>query len=68
MHMVMHQGETVQRIDQNLEEMQVNVRRGQKQLERLLRNLSSRQWFMLKMFAFIILFIIVYCWLVGRGE
>jgi t-SNARE complex subunit (syntaxin) len=60
-HMVMHQGEMIQRIDQNLDEMQSNVRKGQKQLERFLRNLSSHQWLMIKIFAFIILFIIVYC-------
>lgn len=59
-HMVTHQGEIIQRIDQNLDEMQSNVRRGQKQLERFLRNLSSRQWWMIKIFAFIISFIIIY--------
>ena len=60
-HMVMHQGEMIQRIDQNLDEMQSNVRKGQKQLERFLRNLSSHQWLMIKIFAFIIIFIIIYC-------
>lgn len=60
-HLVTHQGEMIQRIDQNLDEMQSNVRRGQKQLERFLRNLSSHQWLMIKIFAFVILFIIVYC-------
>lgn len=60
-HMVTHQGEMIQRIDQNLDEMQSNVRRGQKQLERFLRNLSSRQWWMIKIFAFLLVFIIIYC-------
>lgn len=59
--MIASQGEVVQRIDQNIDEMSLNVRRGQKQLERYLRRLSSGQWLMIKIFGALLVFVIVFC-------
>lgn len=59
--MIASQGEVVQRIDQNIDEMSLNVKRGQKQLERYLRRLSSGQWLMIKTFGVLLVFVIVFC-------
>jgi t-SNARE complex subunit (syntaxin) len=59
-HMVAEQGETVQRIDFNIEEMNVNVLGGQRQLSRYLRRVSSNRWLIAKMFMALILFIIIF--------
>lgn len=58
--MITQQGESVQRIDMNIEEMQVNVHRGQRQLMRYLRSVSSNRWLMVKIFAVVIAFIVLY--------
>lgn len=59
-HMVTQQGESIQRIDMNIEDMQVNVRRGQEQLVRYLRSVSSNRALMIKLFAVLIVFSIVF--------
>lgn len=56
--MISEQGEQFQRIDMNVEEMQVNLQRGQHELARYLRNMSSNRWLMIKIFALVIVFII----------
>ena len=58
--MITQQGESVQRIDMNIEEMQVNVHRGQRQLMRYLSSVSSNRWLMVKIFAVVIAFIVMY--------
>lgn len=58
-HMVSQQGEVVQRIDMNIEDMSINVQRGQNQLARYLRRVSSSRWLIAKLFAILIVFIIL---------
>lgn len=59
-HMVSQQGEVVQRIDMNIEDMSINVQRGQNQLARYLRRVSSGRWLIAKLFAGLIVFIILF--------
>lgn len=58
--MISEQGETVQRIDFNIEEMQLNIERGQGELMKYLRSVSSNRWLMIKIFAVLIVFIIFF--------
>ena len=58
-HMVSQQGEVVQRIDMNIEDMSVNVQRGQGQLARYLRRVSHGRFLIAKMFAVLIFFLIL---------
>ncbi len=59
-HLVSEQGETVQRIDFNIEDMSVNVLGGQNQLARYLRRVSSNRFLIAKLFLALILFIIIF--------
>lgn len=59
-HLVAEQGETVQRIDFNIEDMNINVLSGQNQLARYLRRVSSNRFLIAKLFAALIFFIIVF--------
>lgn len=59
-HLVHGQGEVIQRIDQHFEEVHVNVSRGTRQLEYYLQNLSSGQWLMIKIFAFLLVLIVLF--------
>lgn len=59
-HMISQQGEAVQRIDMNIEGMQMNVQRGQEQLMRYLRSVSSNRWLMIKIFAVLIVFTVMF--------
>jgi t-SNARE complex subunit (syntaxin) len=59
-HMVSEQGEMVQRIDMNMEEMQLNVQRGQEQLLRYLRSISGNRGLIIKLFVVAIIFILIY--------
>lgn len=65
-HMVAEQGETVQRIDMNIEDLNTNVLSGQNQLARYLRTVSSNRWLVAKMFLAFILFIIIFKFLFLR--
>ena len=65
-HMVAEQGETVQRIDMNIEDLNANVLSGQNQLARYLRTISSNRWLVAKMFLAFILFIIIFKFLFLR--
>lgn len=56
--MISEQGETVQRIDMNIENMHYNIERGQSELAKYLRSISSNRWLMIKLFAILIVFII----------
>lgn len=58
-HMVSQQGDIVQRIDMNIEDMAFNVQRGQGQLARYLRRVSSGRMLLAKIFFVLILFIIL---------
>lgn len=59
-HLVAEQGETVQRIDFNIEDMSLNVLGGQNQLARYLRRVSSNRFLIAKMFIGLIIFIIIF--------
>ena len=59
-HLVAEQGETVQRIDYNIEDMSTNVLSGQNQLARYLRRVSSNRFLIAKMFLAFIIFIIIF--------
>lgn len=59
-HLVSEQGETVQRIDYNVEDMSTNVLSGQNQLARYLRRVSSNRFLIAKMFIAFIIFIIIF--------
>jgi syntaxin 5 len=59
-HLVAEQGETVQRIDFNIEDMNMNVLSGQNQLARYLRRVNSNRFLIAKMFIAFIIFIIVF--------
>lgn len=56
--MIAEQGEVVQRIDMNVEEMHLNIERGQGELLKYLRSVSSNRWLMIKIFAVLIIFVI----------
>lgn len=59
-HMVSEQGEMVQRIDANIEDVHANVMRGQDQLLRYLRGVSSNRWLLVKIFSVMIVFAFVF--------
>lgn len=59
-HLVAEQGETVQRIDFNIEDMSVNVISGQNQLARYLRRVNSNRFLIAKMFLALIIFIVIF--------
>lgn len=58
--MIAEQGEVVQRIDMNIEDMHVNIERGQSELLKYLRNVGSNRWLMVKIFAILIMFVIFF--------
>jgi syntaxin 5 len=58
--MIAEQGEVVQRIDMNVEDMHMNIERGQGELLKYLRNVSSNRWLMIKIFAILIIFVIFF--------
>lgn len=59
-HLVAEQGETVQRIDFNIEDMSLNVLSGQNQLARYLRRVNSNRFLIAKLFMALIIFIIIF--------
>ena len=61
-NLVTEQGERIQRIDQNLDFVNINLEAGQAQLTRYLRGISSNRALMLKLFVIIVLFIFIYAW------
>jgi syntaxin 5 len=56
-HLVSIQGETVQRIDADIEEAQVHVEQGQQELLKYWRYVSSNRWLLIKCFAILIAFL-----------
>ena len=58
--MVVEQGERIERIDQNLDLTNANLEAGQFQLQKYLRGMSSNRALMLKLFAIMIVFIVIY--------
>jgi syntaxin 5 len=58
--MIAEQGEVVQRIDMNVEDMQLNIERGQGELLKYLKNVSSNRWLMVKIFAVLLIFVVFF--------
>ncbi|GBB94448.1 hypothetical protein RclHR1_02360006 [Rhizophagus clarus] len=58
--MVAEQRETVQRIDANTDEIQTHVEGAQKELLKYYASISSNRWLMVKIFAVIIFFFLVF--------
>ncbi|RKP12503.1 syntaxin 5 [Piptocephalis cylindrospora] len=59
-HMVAEQANTVQRIDANVEEISTNVSGAQRELLKYWRNMSSNRWLMLKIFAVVLFFFMLF--------
>lgn len=58
--MVAEQRETVQRIDQNTDDIEMNVIGAQRELLKYYTSISSNRWLLFKIFATIILFFILF--------
>ncbi|KAJ1982754.1 Integral membrane protein SED5 [Dimargaris xerosporica] len=59
-HMVSEQRDMVQRIDSNVEDMEMNITGAQNELLRYYSFVSSNRWLMLKIFAIIIIFVTIF--------
>lgn len=58
--MVADQGTMLQRIDENVDDSLINITEGHAQLQKYWRNLSSNRGLMLRVFAVMIFFIILW--------
>lgn len=63
--MVAHQGELAIRIDDNMEESLANVEGARSSLLRHLNQISSNRWLMIKIFAILIFFLMVFIFFVA---
>jgi syntaxin 5 len=59
-HMIAEQGETVQRIDANIEDVGFNIERGHLELIKYYKYVSSNRWLLLKMFMVLIVFMVIF--------
>jgi syntaxin 5 len=59
-HMIAEQGETVQRIDANIEDVGFNIERGHLELIKYYKYVSNNRWLLLKMFAVLIVFMVLF--------
>uniref|UniRef100_A0A671QBZ1 Syntaxin-5-like n=1 Tax=Sinocyclocheilus anshuiensis TaxID=1608454 RepID=A0A671QBZ1_9TELE len=59
-HMVNEQEETVQRIDANVEDTQLNVDLAHTEILKYFQSVSSNRWLLIKMFLILIIFFIVF--------
>lgn len=59
-HLVSVQGETVQRIDTDIEEAQLHVEHGQEELLKYWRYVSNNRWLLIKCFAILISFLLLF--------
>ena len=58
--MVQEQGTLLQRVDENLDDSLVNVREGHAQVLRTLRNLRSNRGLVVRVFAVLMFFVVVW--------
>ncbi|KAI8976253.1 syntaxin 5 [Pilobolus umbonatus] len=58
--MVAEQRETIQRIDQNTDDIEMNVMGAQRELLKYYTNISSNRWLLIKIFVTIIFFFLVF--------
>uniref|UniRef100_A0A8C1GKP7 Syntaxin-5 n=1 Tax=Cyprinus carpio TaxID=7962 RepID=A0A8C1GKP7_CYPCA len=59
-HMVKEQEETVQRIDANVEDTQLNVEMAHTEILKYFQSVSSNRWLMIKIFLVLIIFFIIF--------
>lgn len=59
-HMVKEQEEIVQRIDSNVEDAQLNVESAHSELLKYFQSVTSNRWLMIKVFAILIVFFIIF--------
>lgn len=59
-HMVKEQEETVQRIDANVEDTQLNVDLAHTEILKYFQSVSNNRWLLIKMFLILIIFFIVF--------
>lgn len=59
-HMVKEQEETVQRIDANVEDTQLNVDFAHTEILKYFQSVSSNRWLLIKIFLILIIFFIVF--------
>ena len=58
--MVQQQGWQLQRVDENLDDSLSNVNEGLGQLQRYMRNMSSNRGLMVRVFAILLFFVVVW--------
>ncbi|KAM3919182.1 syntaxin-5 [Leptodactylus fuscus] len=59
-HMVKEQEETIQRIDGNVEETQMNVEAAHSEILKYFQSVTSNRWLMIKIFLILIVFFIIF--------
>uniref|UniRef100_A0A8C5FG18 Syntaxin 5A n=2 Tax=Gadus morhua TaxID=8049 RepID=A0A8C5FG18_GADMO len=59
-HMVKEQEETIQRIDANVEDTQLNVESAHTEILKYFQSVSSNRWLMIKIFLVLVVFFIVF--------
>ncbi|XP_034546258.1 syntaxin-5a isoform X1 [Notolabrus celidotus] len=59
-HMVKEQEETIQRIDANVEDTQLNVEAAHTEILKYFQSVSSNRWLMIKIFLVLVVFFIVF--------
>uniref|UniRef100_A0AAQ4PQF6 Syntaxin-5 n=1 Tax=Gasterosteus aculeatus aculeatus TaxID=481459 RepID=A0AAQ4PQF6_GASAC len=59
-HMVKEQEETIQRIDANVEDTQLNVESAHTEILKYFQSVSSNRWLMIKIFLVLVIFFIVF--------
>lgn len=59
-HMVKEQEETIQRIDANVEDTQLNVEMAHSEILKYFQSVSSNRWLMIKIFLVLIIFFIIF--------
>ncbi|CAF88033.1 unnamed protein product, partial [Tetraodon nigroviridis] len=59
-HMVKEQEETVQRIDANVEDTQLNVEAAHMEILKYFQSVSSNRWLMIKIFLVLVVFFIIF--------
>ncbi|TID29948.1 hypothetical protein CANINC_001459 [Pichia inconspicua] len=58
--MVQEQGEVIQRIDENVEDVSLNITGAQRELMKFYNSVSSNRWLMLKIFGILIVFFLLW--------
>ncbi|KJE97195.1 syntaxin 5A [Capsaspora owczarzaki ATCC 30864] len=58
--LIHEQGQMVERIDANIEETEVNINLAHSEIAKYFENISSNRWLMIKIFAVLIVFFIVF--------